>query len=308
MVTLVVVVGWVLPSVLISMAVGFYVGRGSNQGQQRTELEAAQKERASALKALVTLLKSAEQMTSNVDSHNSEIKEVERTVGDLKLTGELKVVQGELLTQITAVLDANQRLEDDLVCTRYRMEEQAQELDRTRLEARTDSLSGVGNRKAFDETLQFLLADFKRNGAPFVLVLADIDHFKWINDTHGHAAGDRVVNYVGTFLKECLRAGDHLARYGGDEFALLFSGIGVDQASEISNLIRLAVEGRNFNVGITSERIAVTFSMGLSKVEEGDTPDSVFERADRALYQSKEAGRNQLHCWQEDGELVKIGE
>jgi len=138
-------------------------------------------------------------------------------------------------------------------------------------------------------------------------VLADIDHFKWINDTHGHSSGDLVVAHVGSVLLECVRPDDHVARFGGDEFALLLPQTDHATSSKIANRIRLVIERHNFDVGPHNERASVTFSMGLASVKEGDTPKSLLDRADQALYKSKQEGRNQLHSCEESDELVKIG-
>ena len=292
---------FVLPSVLIGVGVGFYLGRTTHVGRDRL---IAQQERESTLKALVTLLSSAEQLTSDVDRHNTEIQEVGRDIEGLHLTGELEQVQHALLKQISEVIQSNQRLEEDLTYTRHRMEQQAQEIDETRREARTDALSGVANRKDFDERLHYMLTVFKRESTPFVLILADVDHFKWINDTHGHQAGDRVVTHVGEFLKQYIRNGDYVARFGGDEFAMLFPNTDLDTGAVLAEKIRLALTRSNFDVGVNGERVAATFSMGVAAVRAGDTRDSVFERADKALYQSKNAGRNQVNVAREEAELV----
>lgn len=283
---------WVLPSVLAGVMVGFYVGHGSRADKDQNQKE-ARKEREATLQALVALLQSTEQLATDVGSHNSEILQVGLHVGELKLTGELGDVQRSLLAEITHVLDSNQKLEEDLNYARCRMEQQAQEIDRTRLEARTDALSGVGNRKAFDERLPVLLGNWKRQRESFVLVLADVDHFKWINDTHGHPAGDRVVAHVGRFLKECVREGDYVARFGGDEFALLVTHAELELGGKIAERIRLSTSRTNFDVGV-HERVTVTFSMGVAAVREGDTGESLLARADKALYLSKQSGRNQV--------------
>jgi diguanylate cyclase len=199
-------------------------------------------------------------------------------------------------------------LQDDLVVARYRMDEQAREIDRTRMEARTDVLSGIDNRKSFDETLDYLLRNFKRSGAQFSMVLCDIDHFKWINDTHGHTAGDLVVNHVGALLKSCMRAGDYVARYGGDEFVMLLPGTNIQTAQSVADRIRMEVEWHNFDVGTGRQRVAITFSIGVTSVREGDSAEIIIQRVDRALYRSKQAGRNQTYSFAEEGELVKIGE
>lgn len=292
---------WVLPSVLAGVALGVFIGRGALLAKERQKVE---NDREAVLNALGALLQSTEKLTSDVGSHNTELHEAERTIGDLRLNGELEHLQHTLLGQISAVLDSNQRLEDDLVCTRYQMKVQAQELDRTRREARIDALSGVANRKAFDEALQFHLSAFKRQREPFTLILADVDHFKWINDTHGHQAGDRVVTHIGNVLRECMRPNDHVARYGGDEFALLLAGVEGGVAVKVAEHIRTHVERRNIEVGRTAEKVAVTFSMGLSSIRVGDTAEAILARADEALYKSKQSGRNQLNSADEVPSLL----
>ena len=230
---------------------------------------------------------------------------VSQHVGDMKVSGELEMVQRTLLEQIAHVLESNQRLEDDLVVARSQMEEQAQELDRTRIEARTDVLSGALNRKAFDEKLHLLLTTFRRERKPFVLVLIDIDHFKRINDTHGHPAGDSVVANVGSFLKSSVRQGDYVARYGGDEFALLLPDTGLDVGKELLESIRVKGSQTNFDIGVRGEQAAVTFSVGVAAVGEGDTADTLILRADRGLYRSKQGGRNQVNCEVEEATLAE---
>ena len=277
---------WVLPSVLLALSIGYYLGR-----------QLGKEERETTLKSLMVMLQTSEQLSNDVDSHNSELNGVSQTVRDMKLQGELEDIQNALLKQIKEVVQSNQKLEDDLVCARYTLELQAQELDRTRHEARVDALSGVANRKAFDETLSYWLSNSKRRGDKFALVITDIDHFKWINDTHGHAAGDRVVNNVGALLKECLRGEDYVARYGGDEFVILLKHAEVDAAAKVAERIRTSVETQNFNVGLNGERVAVTFSMGLAVVDDGDLSETILRRADKALYRAKQMGRNCLQIF-----------
>lgn len=302
---LIYVVLWVLPSVLVGVYVGHYLGRGGRGARER---QAVREERESTLKSVAALLTSAEKLSSDVDSHSSEIAQVSRQVGDLKVSGEMEQVQRTLLRELQSVLVSNQRLEDDLVVARHRMEEQAQEIDRTRLEARTDALSGVANRKAFDERLSFMLTALRREGQSFVLLLADVDHFKWINDTHGHTAGDRVVAHVGEFLKSFVRTRDYVARYGGDEFAILLAPCDTLSAQPVAERIRAAIARKNFDAGLGEERVTVTFSMGYAAALAGDTPESIIARADRALYRSKEGGRNQVQGCQPGDEAEVAAE
>jgi diguanylate cyclase len=169
----------------------------------------------------------------------------------------------------------------------------------------------VANRKAFDDKLQLLLGYHKREGEPFVLILADMDHFKWINDTYGHQAGDRVLQQLGSLLKSVVRQGDFVGRYGGDEFAALLPKTSLDTGLKVAQRLHLAATRTNFGVATSSEQTAITVSLGLSSARPGDTPESIIERADEALYASKKGGRNQVRCLEEiteDAEPVPEGQ
>lgn len=283
MTTFALVLLWVLPSIMISVLLGFILGRALGKHERRITLQ-----------ALVKMLESAETLSNEVDSHNSDLAHVGRTVSDISNSAETTQIQQALLVKISEVIKSNQKLEDDLVCARYTLEHQAQELDRTRREARTDGLSGVANRKDFDATLKYWLSKAKRRKEQFALLLIDVDHFKWINDTHGHAAGDRVVAGVGKFFRDRVRDTDYVARYGGDEFVILIANVDLETAVRVAEQIRLEGERTNFQCGAYEARIAVTFSLGLATSRADDCATDLIERADSALYKAKQGGRNQL--------------
>lgn len=294
---------WVMPCVLICIGVGVIMGRNLATRMSNHQLN---EDRGKLVKAMQVLLESTEQLSLDVGTHKTELQHVGNQVADLVADGDLESVQNLLLQQIDAVVQSHKRLEDDLVVTRYQLQEQAQELDRTRLEAKTDDLSGLANRKAFDECLQFALANWNRHGVTFALALADVDHFKRINDTHGHDAGDRVVSRIGEVLQDHCRAHDVVARFGGDEFAIIFTEVTQEQSQIAAQRIRMAMERTNFDVGMEGARIAVTFSMGLAWPTESDSVESIFKRADRALYDAKRGGRNCLNV-QSSGNTVPAG-
>ena len=292
---------YVVPFLIGSVVFGYYWGASTRTNKERQNVV---REREKTLKVLAGLLTSTEQLTTDVSQYNTEIRGVGQKLDDMHVDGELAVFQQAMLQQVAAVLESNRKLEDDLQCTKIRVEAQAQEIDRARKEARTDPLSGVGNRAAFDERLQYSLALYRRQRIPFVLVLADVDHFKWINDGHGHQAGDLVVQGIGRLLKSCLREEDFAARYGGDEFALLLSNVDLAYSARIVERLRGLISERNFDQGSGDERIAVTLSVGLAASWEEATPEEILRRADTALYRSKELGRNNVQCFISDKQVL----
>ena len=123
-----------------------------------------------------------------------------------------------------------------------------------------------------------------------VMLLWDIDSFKVINDSYGHRAGDRVLQAVAACFKTALRGGDFVARIGGEEFAVLLSGVGLSEAVNIANQVRTAVEGLRFH--FRGAPVRVTVSCGITELNPDDAPDAAFDRADAALYRAKNSGKN----------------
>ncbi len=164
-------------------------------------------------------------------------------------------------------------------------------LDSEKHRARLDPLTGVANRKSFDERFAVEIARRQRSALPAAMLLWDIDDFKLINDTYGHRAGDRVLqNVAGCFKAAARRACDLAARIGGEEFALLLDGIALPEALKMADEVRAAVAALRFHFRGTPVR--VTVSCGITELQSPDTADAAFDRADSALYQAKRAGKN----------------
>lgn len=157
--------------------------------------------------------------------------------------------------------------------------------------AMTDLLTQLPNREAWQERLMFEFNRWQRYQKPLTVAVIDIDLFKKVNDSYGHKAGDRVLQLVSRELRTRLRATDFIARYGGEEFVLLLPETTVEAARAVIDKLRNRVAGLPFHFG--GEPVSVTFSAGATEFREGDSVESGFDRADRALYQAKDAGRNQ---------------
>ncbi|HEX3904580.1 MAG TPA: GGDEF domain-containing protein [Polyangia bacterium] len=157
-----------------------------------------------------------------------------------------------------------------------------------------DGLTKAFNKKYFTDRLESELTFALRHGSPLVLVMFDIDHFKKVNDTHGHQAGDLVLSEISTLLTSALRAEDVFARYGGEEFAVICRGTDLTQASIVGERMRKAVEKHRFVHEGTP--IPVTISVGIASLPDPAIKDAadLISRADKALYQSKHGGRNRV--------------
>jgi diguanylate cyclase (GGDEF)-like protein len=160
--------------------------------------------------------------------------------------------------------------------------------------ARLDGLTGLGNRSDFDERLEQLLAAAKRTKRPMSLVLLDIDHFKKLNDTHGHPFGDAVLQRVAETVRDQLRGNDVACRYGGEEFGVLLGEADHDAGLQIAERIRGAIA--DLELDRNRVRVPVTASLGVATADSDAVPTSanLIAAADAALYKAKESGRNQV--------------
>jgi diguanylate cyclase (GGDEF)-like protein len=153
----------------------------------------------------------------------------------------------------------------------------------------SDALTGLMNRRAFDEMIEREMRSH-RSGERLVLLLIDIDSFKAINDEYGHPVGDEVIRQVGRVLQANSRADDTVSRYGGEEFVMLLRGLRLDRAEAIAERLRMQIAG----IGGLPEAIGVTVSIGLAVHDPGDTFASLLKRSDDALYCAKRSGRNRV--------------
>ncbi|WP_286237687.1 GGDEF domain-containing protein [Neptuniibacter halophilus] len=171
-----------------------------------------------------------------------------------------------------------------------------EELNKTRQDARVDPLTNLFNRRAFDAELDQLTGlDNPSLTSSFVLI--DIDHFKRFNDTYGHLMGDKVLQYVGNLLKEICKEPMLPVRFGGEEFAVLMPGVTQQQAADIAEQVRLKIQAIRIKQKKSGEIISsITASFGVSQLITGETSEQLVERTDKALYQAKNNGRNQVVC------------
>ncbi|MEN5363832.1 GGDEF domain-containing protein [Brevundimonas intermedia] len=203
----------------------------------------------------------------------------------------LKDLVGGLSTATNRVRRETAILEKRLEKSNKEVIRLRENLEQVRRDAMTDALTNLANRKAFDERLEAACAE--DDGSPLSLAILDIDHFKRFNDTWGHQTGDQVLRYVSTVLSNICGKTRFAARFGGEEFAIIFPGEGAGVVMAALESIRNDVASRALRRRSTNDDLgSVTLSSGFAQRQRGETAASLLERADAALYESKRAGRN----------------
>jgi len=210
---------------------------------------------------------------------------------------EIRSVVDTLTKSTHEMRDTNKALEERLALSRTEISSLQQSLEAIRAESLTDPLTGLGNRKYFDRSIETLVQSAMASGEPLSLLMFDIDHFKSFNDSYGHLTGDQVLRLVGMSLKQTIKGQDITARYGGEEFAVVLPNTALRQALTVADHIRRAVMSKELKKKSTGEILGrVTISVGVSMLKPGDDTDSLIERADACLYAAKRAGRNRVIC------------
>ncbi|MGV3486774.1 MAG: GGDEF domain-containing protein [Planctomycetaceae bacterium] len=231
------------------------------------------------------LMQMADRITDDVIAHDERLNEV-----NTSLSGDSQALTMEaVVAAVEKLVKANQLMQSQLSESRDRIVEQAREIEKAELHAHTDALTRIGNRRAFDRELS------EWSGTtPGVLAIIDVDHFKRFNDEHGHRAGDEVLKAVAAALQSGLQRHCLVARYGGEEFGLIFKNHELEDVLELIETVRSSIsqhattfEGKTFRV---------TCSLGVTRMLAGEPEAEWLQRADDALYLSKDAGRDCSHC------------
>jgi diguanylate cyclase len=285
-----------LPSLPFPMAmavvalVGYLFGRRSREtdsgpvDQARRELKRAQAV-ASQLEEIAT------EIRRDLATHSSSIGRFKERVAELGDSNDAAGWQ-KLGREAEEMLQPTMHLASQISHSYDQIRQQMTHL-MTFTEVRTDPLTGISNRRALDESLENMFSMYNRYGTEFSVVIVDIDHFKKINDELGHLSGDRMLQQVARLLDNDARDTDIVARYGGEEFVLLLPKTLRDGACIYADRVRARVE----------QETKMTISVGVATALDGDSPQTILSRADKALYGAKAAGRN--CCWQYVGDDVE---
>lgn len=210
---------------------------------------------------------------------------------------EFKSVLNTVLADTKNMMDQNQQLEEQLTQSSQAMAEMKKDLEKIRREAMTDGLTGLSNRKAFDEEIMRVHHETveSEEAGTYSLMMLDIDHFKSFNDHYGHQVGDQVLRLVARTLTDGVKGRDIAARYGGEEFAIILPDTPLEYALKVGDSLRKAVATKDVINRSTGEKLGrITMSVGVAEYMAGEDQHSLIERSDAALYTAKHNGRNQV--------------
>jgi len=210
---------------------------------------------------------------------------------------ELRTMIKEMLVEARDMTKSNQRFSEQLDTTSREIGLLRSELQDLRIRASQDALTGLGNRKSFDDALRRALDNASEEMSSVCLMMVDVDNFKTINDEYGHLIGDKILRFVADILRRSVKGRDLVARFGGDEFGIVLEETPPTGAYRLAENIRQLISKSTLKRTDTGEAIRrVTVSIGVDCNEPDDTADDILGRADKALYESKNLGRNRVTC------------
>lgn len=256
----------------------------------------AQDDMRSMLAAFVDRLA---QMTQSTGSYQTKLEESARQIEQAKSLADIAPLLREVVGATRNMASESQSSREELQSMRSRVSETEgqiaklhQELDRVSLQARHDPLTGALNRKGLDEAMVREVSSVRRKEQALSVALLDIDNFKKLNDTQGHATGDVALAHLAQVARESLRPQDTLARYGGEEFVILMPDTTLDKGIEAMTRLQRELTKKFFLAG--TEKLLITFSAGVAQLAAKEEPMDAIKRADQAMYLAKRAGKNRV--------------
>ena len=258
-------------------------------------------ERESAVGEVIQVLRDSIGLLSRESgSFNSQLKHTTERFSRLTEVQDIEKLRRQIVVEcqeFRRIVEEKQRRDEASYSQLNRRIEHLQgSLEQTRAEASIDGLTRIANRASFDKSLHRWIEAHNAAKKPFILALLDLDDFKSINDKHGHQVGDRVLHSAAQWFRKCVRANDFLARFGGEEFAILLSDATIDVAfHKFEGLLgSIAVANYKYNVAGDVATVSFTVSCGVAEFAPEESAESLVRRADAALYEAKRAGKNRV--------------
>lgn len=244
---------------------------------------------------VVEIIEALEKSGGSVGQFGKELRQATNGLGSAKSGEEVRTIVETIVKATHKMEGQNSDLERQLRESQAQIEELHSSLESIRFESLTDQLTGLANRKRFDESLRKAINEAEETGNPLCLAMADVDHFKKFNDTFGHQTGDQVLRLVAATMKSNVKGRDTAARYGGEEFGLIMPATSLEAGRTVCDQIRQVVRAKELVKRSTGESLGrITISFGIALFRSGEPVESLIERADEALYAAKRAGRDRV--------------
>jgi diguanylate cyclase len=267
---------------------------------KQSQIKPALTEAKDTLKKMVTtFVDRLVEMTESTSDYHEKIENYQQRITSTEDIGELNVLLNSILDDTRAIGLNVQRTRDEFSISQQkaieaekRILELTAELDHIGEVAHQDYLTGALNRRGMDEALEREFSRADRHNTNLCIAMMDIDHFKKLNDSLGHATGDQALTHFVKVIKDVLRTTDIVARYGGEEFIIILPATPQDEAVSVITRVQRELT-KNFFMH-KNERVLITFSAGVAERRPGEIPEDLIPRVDAALYQAKQSGRNQV--------------
>jgi diguanylate cyclase len=231
----------------------------------------------------------------NTAHYGETLRSASGQLRDSNKIEDIRSVVASVLAETKKMAEQHRQLQYELTSSAREMSQLRENIVSARREAQTDALTGIANRKFFEQRIEENVRDAMRTGDDLCLLMLDIDHFKKFNDTYGHQLGDQVLRLVAKTFTECIKGRDTAARYGGEEFVVLLPHTSVANAVKLADHLRLTVAGKMIVNRQTGKSLGqITLSIGVAQYRANEPVAKFIQRADKALYKAKGSGRNRV--------------
>jgi len=246
--------------------------------------------------AISKVLKTIKTTLSDTGRTQGVVENLQSTLDQPVTMDRLRTIVAGVVVEVRTMVTEQEQLRQQLDQASNELVTLRANLDTVRRQAETDALTGIANRRAFDQALKQAVAGAVRDRVPLALLLIDIDHFKKFNDSYGHSLGDQVLKVVARLLAQTTEERGTPARYGGEEFAIVLPRSTLAEAMAVAETIRTTIASKQIASRDGSQNYGtITLSVGVAQYIVNESVGSLIDRADGALYKAKSAGRNRVH-------------
>ncbi len=227
--------------------------------------------------------------------HGDKLGDLASQVSEANDYNEVKTIVDQMLVETKSLVNSGKRLQTRMKISSEDLKQLQMELEKSQQEAQTDTLTTLINRRGLEKKFELERIRAKQNAVPFSIILIDIDHFKRVNDTHGHLVGDSLLKSIAQLLKKQLRKNDIAARFGGEEFLILLPETDIDGARAVGQKIRDGLSTKKWKLKDNGKSVGkITVSMGIALYKFNESEKALIKRADDALYFAKQNGRDKI--------------